>query len=81
VTVNASDKGIELRWINSSSTDVERHLLYRRPVGKPEWEPLLLSKGLIPSYGTWTSIRDKTTYEYTLIAEDESGLRSEPAKQ
>jgi fibronectin type 3 domain-containing protein len=81
VTVHASDKGIELRWINSSSTDVERHLLYRRPVGKPEWAPIAAFKtadSIVRYVDVNTGI--KTTHEYTLIAEDESGLRSEMAK-
>jgi hypothetical protein len=81
VTVNASDKGIELRWINSSSTDVERHLLYRRPVGKPEWEPVAAFKradSVVRYLDVNTGII--TTYEYTLVAEDESGLRSQLAK-
>ncbi len=80
-TVNASDKGIELRWINSSSTDVERHLLYRRPMGKPEWEPVAAFKradSVVRYVDVNTGIR--TTYEYTLVAEDESGLRSQLAK-
>jgi fibronectin type 3 domain-containing protein len=81
VTVNASDKGIELRWINSSSTDVERHLLYRRPVGKPEWEPVAAFKradSVVRYLDVNTGII--TTYEYTLVAEDERGLRSQLAK-
>ena len=81
VAVNASDKGIELRWVNSSSTDVVQHLLYRRPAGKPAWEPVAAFKRA-DSVARYVDVNAgiKTTYEYTLIAQDESGLRSEPAK-
>jgi hypothetical protein len=81
VAVNASGKGIELRWVNSSSTDVIRHLLYRRPIGKSEWEPVAAFKrtdSIVHYVDVSTGI--KTTCEYTLVAEDENGLRSQPAK-
>jgi fibronectin type 3 domain-containing protein len=81
VAVNASDRGIELRWVNSSSADVVQHLLYRRPAGKPAWEPVAAFKRA-DSVVRYVDVNAgiKTTYEYTLIAQDESGLRSEPAK-
>lgn len=77
--VKSSAGGVYLKWINSSSTDVKSHLLYRSIPGSKEWE-------LIAAFETSDSIdyftdtkADSVNYSsYTLIAKDYDNNESTP---
>jgi uncharacterized protein len=76
-----SGEGIIVQWINSSSTDVRQHLLYRRTTFDNNWRLI----GVIPVTDstmqfTDREVQNKNAYEYTLIAMDENALESLPAK-
>ena len=77
-SVKAEEQGIRLDWHRSSSEDVVRHGLYRRSARQQEWQ-------LITEFIALNSYLDEATtpgetYQYTLIAVDDSGLESPPAK-
>lgn len=78
VSVKAEGEGIRLSWHLSSSQDVVSHGLYRRSARRQEWQ-------LITEFTGQNTYLDEATehgetYQYTLIAIDDSGLESAPAK-
>ncbi len=77
--VKNSPQGAWMKWVNSSSNDVEKHVLYRRKAGAQDWE-------LLATFGAASDsvyADDKTPagqpFEYVLLAVDDSGLESVPA--
>ncbi|MEO1053297.1 MAG: fibronectin type III domain-containing protein [Bacteroidota bacterium] len=73
-----SKEGISLTWAQSTSHDVVLHRLYRREKGTSEW----LAIATFDSLKTYQSYLDDSltrnvTYEYSIKAEDESGLLSD----
>lgn len=73
--------GVLLEWIPSASQDVVRHELYRRAEDENDW--LLVRE--IPAEESGyihvdTDVLRKATYEYTVIAVDDDGLESIPAR-
>ena len=75
-----TDKGVELSWVPSSSTDVAEHQLYRKPANTVEensWEKIFNGKD---SLFIDDKILNATVYQYTLIALDSNGLESMPSK-
>ena len=78
----ASAAGITISWIPSSSTDVEKHVLYRSEGSNAnEWTVL----SVIPLSDTTYAYSDNAPlpgkkYFYTIVAVDDDGLESEPAK-
>ena len=79
-SVEADKKGVHLTWINSSSADVLRYLLYRRKSGDAKWKLI----GIFEAADSVNAFNDTTLtakdyYEYTMIAVDDSKLESEPA--
>jgi fibronectin type 3 domain-containing protein len=70
--------GITLMWQPSTSEDVKYQYLYKKSEFEFQWNPFLTLSG---DDLKRSSIRDTTTqtdvwYEYKLVAEDSSGLRS-----
>ncbi len=70
--------GIVLKWAPSSSQDVVSHQLYRNVRGSKGWE-LVANVDSINFYLD-TAVVESTPYTYTLVAVDDAGLESEPAK-
>lgn len=79
--VSSDENGINLSWVCSSSDDVVKHVLYRKPTSDSLWKVIQLFNmpDSITSYIDTTTIPG-TIYQYTMIAVDESRLESEPSK-
>ncbi|WP_438423172.1 hypothetical protein [Aquimarina macrocephali] len=73
------DKGVFLKWINSSSDDVSHHQLYRQNTNEADkgWQ-LLFETDTISSY-TDTELESNQRYRYAIFAQDDSGLVSAPS--
>ena len=79
VSYKTDDSGITLFWVSSTSEDVKRQILYRRDKKETVWMVLKIMEGdslLITQFND-KSVTPGTTYEYRLIAVDESDLKSE----
>lgn len=78
--VKATEEGIKIQWVNSTSEDVVNHLLYRRKLGEKGWKLLAVFNQSSPDtvYTDNSGSRD-AYYEYTILAVDDSKLESEPA--
>lgn len=77
--VNATQEGVQLQWIRSSSEDVSRYDVYRRE--GPRWRKI---SSVDHNADTLYRYIDKEGAEgktqiYTVVAVDQSGLESEPA--
>ncbi|MEL7002857.1 MAG: hypothetical protein AAFN93_09010 [Bacteroidota bacterium] len=73
-----SEEGIQLSWAQSSSKDVALHHLYRRERGTEDWQEIQTFDTLT-TYQTYLddNLTRGTTYEYSIKAEDQSGLISD----
>jgi uncharacterized protein len=76
--VVVSDSSVVLRWAPSTSNDLARQLLMRRAAGEASWREIARLEPETASHVD-RDVKKKVTYEYILIAEDRSGLRSEPS--
>lgn len=78
--VTTDEYGIHLSWINSSSDDVEKHILYRRSEQDDTWR-LVNVFNITDSINQFNDTISKpgTIYQYTLLAIDENGLESKPS--
>lgn len=74
-----SDDGVFLEWINSTSTDVKYHQLYRQNVQEPDKGWQLLFQTETATTFTDNKIESNTKYRYAIFAEDKSKLLSEPS--
>jgi fibronectin type 3 domain-containing protein len=77
-TYSTGMKGITIEWQPSNAFDLNKMYLMRKAELEPKFSPLLIMKGdslRIATY-TDTSAASGMTYQYTLVAEDEAGLRS-----
>lgn len=74
-------EGISLEWINSSSKDVTKYVLFRRTMGEETWKiiKVFLATDTIVNFID-KQITAKQVYEYTMIAVDESNNESSPCK-
>lgn len=70
-----SEKGIELKWAKSSSTDAQEQVLMRRKIGQKEWEKLADLPKNTEGYLD-TKIESQTAYEYWIYCRDDAGLQS-----
>lgn len=71
--------GLLVQWEISPSEDVEMHLLYRRAVDEADWRLVYEQEEGMPFYLDKRT-EHNTRYAYTLIAVDDDGLESSPAK-
>lgn len=74
------EKGISIKWINSSDEDVASHSIYRKQTGtSADWKLLktIGDKNIVDFSDT--SAAEGKTYSYTIIATDSSQLESAPA--
>ncbi|UZO79830.1 hypothetical protein NBT05_12810 [Aquimarina sp. ERC-38] len=67
-----------LKWIASSSEDALKTLVYRKEKGKEDIWELVAEKAIAETKFEDTSIVPATTYLYTILTMDSSGLESEP---
>lgn len=71
--------GVLVQWEMSPSEDVEMHLLYRRAADEADWR-LVYQQEEGMSFYLDRDNEHNTRYAYTLIAVDDDGLESLPAK-
>jgi fibronectin type 3 domain-containing protein len=77
--IKSTSQGIELQWIGSSSSDVAKHLIYRKSKGDNISKIVKeIPVGDTLFQYTDTTVADQTLYYYRVIAEDKNGLRSVP---
>ena len=75
------NKRVVLKWVNSSSDDVDSTILYKRIKGQTNWAILRkFSKNIVTSCIDSIGIAN-TEYEYKIVAKDESGKISKDEKQ
>ncbi len=75
------ETGIELVWINSSSSDVYNHELYRKTTKDTSWTKVTsvpYKKGEQESAYTDNNCPPLTHVQYKVVANDKSGNQSEP---
>ncbi len=74
-----TEKGISLHWLNSSSYDVVSHHLYRKELTEKEdaWQRIFTTD-TIAQY-TDADVTSGAQYRYSIFAEDDSQLQSEPS--
>lgn len=78
VSFNAGINSIEFDWIRSSSSDVDLHEIHRREVGNIEWELILSDrKHTVKNHFKDSLLSPGTEYEYSIIASDRAGLKSD----
>lgn len=74
-------QGLNIKWIKSSSDDAVKHVLYRRSASDAGWVPIYIDNAR-DSSGQFTDSLcvHGEMYAYTVIAVDDAGLESIPAK-
>lgn len=77
-TFRADDGKINFNWINSSSTDVLKTLVYKKVQGVETPWSLIYEAPLPENSFSDSNVAPNSTYLYTLVVVDESGLESEP---
>ncbi len=73
-------EGIKISWKPSTSNDVVAHVLYRRIAGEKKWVTIAVvdsSKKVRDYYDK--SVEKRKSYEYTILAVDDSKLESDLA--
>jgi uncharacterized protein len=70
-----SEKGIQLKWAKSSSTDAEGQFLMRRKIGQKEWEKIAELPKDTEGYLD-EKVESQTVYEYWIYCLDDAGLQS-----
>jgi hypothetical protein len=79
--IESDENGIKLSWVCSSSDDVVKHILYRKDEKSDLWNIIqLFNANDSISFFNDTIIKPGIMYQYTMLAVDESGLESNPAK-
>lgn len=78
--VSADKNGVNLRWVPSSSDDVDRYDIYTQPIGSEEWTLLATvphTGDSVLSYRV-TELEEGARTNFTLMAVDVAGLESDP---
>ena len=71
---------VTIKFKQSQSEDVQKHILYRRKEKEKNWSVLFeTSDKKVDSYDD-TDLDGKTIYYYTIVARDDSGNESEPSE-
>ncbi len=76
--VVATDSSVVLYWNPSTSSDLSGQILLRRGPGESAPREIARLGTAVATYED-REVAQKEVYEYTLVAEDLSGLRSEPS--
>ena len=78
--VTASQEGVWLQWVPSSSDDVHHYAVYTQPVGRQEWTLMATvphTEDSILSYRV-AELEEGIRMNFTLVAVDGAGLESVP---
>ncbi len=73
------EKSVLVKWKNSSSPDIKLYRLLKKDTSN-NWS-IVTELGVRKGISEWedTSVKSSTKYTYTIFAEDESGLISQPS--
>ncbi len=71
--------GVFLKWINSTSEDIDTHQLYRQNTATPEKGWVLLFKTDTVTSFVDKKVQPKLKYRYAIFAQDKNKLMSEPS--
>lgn len=76
--VEPMNKGATVKWTPSSSDDVVKHILQRRPKGNTKWTDVHTWNDTLSQAQTWldSTHTDEAEWEYRVLAYDEAGLIS-----
>lgn len=74
------EKFIKIKFIQSGSDDVKKHVLFRRSDKEKKWSAIFEFDNKKISEFKDENLDSDNTYYYTLIATDESGNESQPAE-
>lgn len=76
---HVNDEGrVDLKWINSTSDDVEKHQLFRKYINEDKWSLIRTFSDSTQRYAD-DSVRRGEVAAYALIAVDKSGNESVPS--
>lgn len=75
--VTPTERGITIEWAPSMTSDVAQHTLYRREEGNPNWETIASITNRAENSFSDSTALPGITYQYSLDAGDDAGLRSE----
>ncbi len=78
-TISSVTNGIKLAYKNSSSTDVEKYHIYRKPFKEVSWLKIAEKSSTGSSKWVDSTAQVNTLYQYTMLAIDSSGNESKPA--
>ncbi len=73
----SEDNGLDIKWIRSSSDDVDKQLLYRNIKGKKDWS-LIKNISADSTHFFDQTVEPDMTYRYLLLAVDKAGNESKP---
>lgn len=78
IKIQPSNAGISIEWQPSSSEDVVKHVIERKPSAGSAWESAWVQNGPLSSAQTWqdTNLATVAEWDYRVIAYDEAGLYS-----
>lgn len=74
-STHVTDSSVTLDFVPSSSTDVQRHVLYRRLQNAKRWDSTAVLSGKA-NHAVDTAVKQGVVYEYALEAVDTTGNRS-----
>ena len=74
-SIKSTEKGIEIHWVKSASSDVEKQVLYRNTKGESQWALLKVLPADSIQY-TDDAVLSQQVYRYLLLAVDKAGNES-----
>jgi uncharacterized protein len=80
--IKSTTQGVVIEWVNSTSEDVEKHLLFRK-ANEKDTVKLIKTFAITDTTKAYTdsTVVSNTIYYYTLEAQDKSGLKSVPTSE
>ncbi|MHA7059759.1 hypothetical protein ACWGOQ_0021205 [Aquimarina sp. M1] len=72
------DNEVRLQWVPSSSEDAVKTIIYRKEKGTDQDWQLVTDQDISQTSYDDTTIQENTTYLYTAITQDDTGLESDP---
>ena len=80
LTYSVHADSITLNWVNSSSSDVASHFLFRKAGDETQWTQIARYDTLGVTRFTDHNMEEKKRYSYMLMAVDDDGLKSDPSR-
>jgi len=74
-SIKSTKRGIEIHWVKSASSDVEKQVLYRNTKGESQWALLKVLSADSIQY-TDDAVLSQQVYRYLLLAVDKAGNES-----